>query len=362
MMDDSIALAKEYVKTGESEKALQIALDLEASEAKNYILYQIAGNYWEVKDFDRAIQIVEAMYDDIEEYGHKLSTLETLSYHYAKSGEIEKALKFARSQDDPLYKREALASVAFGIVEFGNFQQTLQVYREVLDLEDGEDSESIGDIPKVIAERLITESLNYEEVIEHLQTLDNGIDKICLLCEISSIYINLKKHRELLEIAQDLLDYLRKNSSLDNDKKYLEFQNPVKSVRESNLFTEFIDIDKPRIIYALKHLVCDLCLYFIGVSNSQKAVQIVRDFYQAFIIIDRDDILNTMISTLALKQAESEAFDTAEQLALTIENKVRQNSLLDAIAIIKQNGVPCKNYWRYYIHKTQSYNSTDRPL
>ena len=141
-----------------------------------------------------------------------------------------------------------------------------------------------------------------------------------------------------------MLNYLRKNSSLDSEKENPESQDIVKSVRESNIFTELIDFDKSGIIYPLKHLVSHLSLYFIGVGNSQKVVQIVRGFYQAFILTDRDGILNTMISVLALKQAESEVFDTTEQLARVIENEEKQKSLLDAIAIIKQNGIFCKNY------------------
>ncbi|MEG4441403.1 hypothetical protein QUB47_13465 [Microcoleus sp. AT9_B5] len=226
----SILEAREYLKAGQLETAMQLAETSADKEGKDLFLVDIAYNYAMARQSDRALQIVEKIdnhrkndlfiavvenYVEAEEFeqakqiaetiknpdgdDYKVHALSEIAYGYAKAGQFELAVEFAESLDCDFHKNEALWEIAYRYAEIGQFELALQMANP--SISSGDDS--LG----AIAEMMVAQELECDQIIRIIQTIENEYDEKSMLNSMVYHYANTaNSFDKLLKFARSVTD------------------------------------------------------------------------------------------------------------------------------------------------------------
>lgn len=222
-------IAYEYATAGKCDRALQIIENIEC-ERKNNVLTVVVKNYVENEDFERLKQIVEMIKNpDDDDDDWKWEGLRDIAYGYAKSGKFDKAFEFAENFDrDSFKKNEALWAIAYRYAEIGQFELIIKMAPPFL--------VSGGDPLGAIAELMVAQDLECDRIIEITKTLEYESEQRSLLCSILYEYEN-REHS--LEKIQNLA-----RSVTDESIKYEALKHLAKNFLETKEYDRVLQIGK----------------------------------------------------------------------------------------------------------------------
>lgn len=210
-------IACEYAKVGECDRALQIVENIEC-DRKNHVLTVVVKNYVEAEDFERLKQIVEMIKNpDDDDDDWKWEALRDIAYGYAKSGQFDKAFEFAENFDcDSFKKNEALWAIAYRYAEIGQFELILKMAPPFL--------VSGGDPLGVIAELMVAQDLECDRIIEITKTLEYESEQRSMLMSVIYEYENTENYFEKIQnLARSVTDESIKYEALKHlAKNFLE--------------------------------------------------------------------------------------------------------------------------------------------
>lgn len=175
----------------------------------------VVENYVEAEEFEQAKQLAETIKNpDGDDY--KVHALSEIAYGYAKAGQFELAVEFAESLDCDFHKNEALWEIAYRYAEIGQFELALQMANP--SISSGDDS------LQAIAEMMVAQELECDQIIRITKTLENEYDEKSMLSSMVYHYANTANYFDkLLKFAQSVTDESIKYEALKHlAKNYLE--------------------------------------------------------------------------------------------------------------------------------------------
>ncbi|MEG3966149.1 MULTISPECIES: hypothetical protein [unclassified Microcoleus] len=258
----SILLAREYLKAGQLETAMQVAEMITEKEGKDLLLADIAYKYAEAGKSDRALQIVEKIDndrknsvlikvvknyaaagevelakqiagmikdpDDEDDDDWKLEAMRDIAYGYAKAGQFDKAIEFAESLENEYHKEDALWAIAYCYAEIGQFELIIKIAPPFM--------ESGGDPLGAIAELMVKQELEVDRIIEITKTLENESDQKAMLRSIVYQYANTENNSDkLIKFARWVTD---------ESVKYAALKHLAKSFIQAKEYERVLQIAK----------------------------------------------------------------------------------------------------------------------
>ncbi len=221
-------IAYEYAKAGQSDRALQIVEKIH-NDRKNEVLSVVVKNYVDGGDFEWAKQIAEIIKDpDDDEDDWKWEAVSDIAYGYAKAGQFDKALEFAENLENEYHKDEALWAIAYRYAELGQFEWIIKMAPASI---------SAGDDPlAVIAELMVSQELECDRIIAITKTLENEFDQRALLRSIIYQYANTENN------SDKIIKFAR--SATDKSIKYVALEHLAKSYVEAKEYDRVLEIAK----------------------------------------------------------------------------------------------------------------------